>query len=176
MDKGYVDFKRLYTIHQASVYWITRAKGNFSYTRQYSKTVDKVVGIICDQIGVLKRESAYQNYQEKIRRIKYYDSISQVTYIFITNNMLLSTSMVAALYKQRWQIQLFFKWIKQHLKIKSFFGTSRNAVYTQNMDCGKCSCINCNHKEKFKIKTFTLHFITKINRLCYLENTHTTSV
>ena len=131
MDKGYVDFKRLYTIHQASAFWITRAKDNFSYTRQYSKTVDKEVGIICDQIGVLKRESAYQNYPEKIRRIKYYDSISQVTYIFITNNMLLSASMVAALYKQRWQVELFFKWIKQHLKIKSFFGTSRNAVYTQ---------------------------------------------
>jgi len=131
MDKGYVDFERLYNIHQASAFWITRAKDNFSYTRQYSNPVKKETGIICDQIGVLKREKAYQKYPEKIRRIKYYDSISATTYVFITNNKILDATMIAALYKQRWQVELFFKWIKQHLKIKSFFGTSRNAVHTQ---------------------------------------------
>lgn len=131
MDKGYVDFERLYNIHQASAFWITRAKDNFSYTRQYSSQVKKETGIICDQIGVLKREKAYQKYPEKIRRIKYYDSISATTYVFITNNKILDATMIAALYKQRWQVELFFKWIKQHLKIKSFFGTSRNAVHTQ---------------------------------------------
>jgi transposase len=131
MDKGYVDFERLYNIHQASAFWITRAKDNFSYTRQYSSPVKKESGIICDQTGILKREKAYQNYPEKIRRIKYYDSISKNTYVFITNNKILDATMIAALYKQRWQIELFFKWIKQHLKIKSFFGTSRNAVHTQ---------------------------------------------
>lgn len=131
MDKGYVDFERLYKIHQASAFWITRAKDNFSYTRQYSSQVKKETGIICDQIGVLKREKAYQKYPEKIRRIKYYDNISKTTYVFITNNKILDATMIAALYKQRWQVELFFKWIKQHLKIKSFFGTSRNAVHTQ---------------------------------------------
>ncbi len=131
MDKGYVDFERLYNIHQASAFWITRAKDNFSYTRQYSSQVKKETGIICDQIGVLKREKAYQKYPEKLRRIKYYDCISKTTYVFITNNKILDATMIAALYKQRWQVELFFKWIKQHLKIKSFFGTSRNAVHTQ---------------------------------------------
>lgn len=131
MDKGYVDFERLYNIHQASAFWITRAKDNFSYTRQYSSQVKKETGIICDQIGILKRKKAYQKYPEKIRRIKYYDCISKTAYVFITNNKILDATMIAALYKQRWQVELFFKWIKQHLKIKSFFGTSRNAVYTQ---------------------------------------------
>ena len=131
MDKGYVDFERLYSIHQASAFWITRAKDNFSYTRQYSNPVKKVRGIICDQTGILKRKVAYQKYPEKIRRIKYYDTISKNTYVFITNNKLLDATMIADLYKQRWQVELFFKWIKQHLKIKSFFGTSRNAVHTQ---------------------------------------------
>ena len=131
MDKGYVDFERLYSIHQASAFWITRAKDNFSYTRQYSSQVKKETGLICDQIGVLKRKKAYQKYPEKIRRIKYYDCISKTTYVFITNNKILDATMIAALYKQRWQVELFFKWIKQHLKIKSFFGTSRNAVPTQ---------------------------------------------
>ena len=131
MDKGYVDFERLYKIHQACAFWITRAKDNFSYTRQYSSQVKKETGVICDQIGILKRKNAYQKYPEKIRRIKYYDSVSKTTYVFITNNKILDATMIAALYKQRWQVELFFKWIKQHLKIKSFFGTSRNAVHTQ---------------------------------------------
>jgi len=131
MDKGYVDFERLYNIHQASAFWITRAKDNFSYTRQYSNQIKKEAGIKCDQIGILKREKVYQKYPEKIRRIKYYDSISKTTYVFITNNKILDATMIGALYKQRWQVELFFKWIKQHLKIKSFFGTSRNAVHTQ---------------------------------------------
>ena len=131
MDKGYLDFERLYTIHQAAAFWITRAKDNFSYTRQYSAKVNKETGVICDQLGVLKRKTAQQKYPQKIRRIKYYDDVSKCTYVFITNNKTLDAPMIAALYKQRWQIELFFKWIKQHLKIKSFFGTSRNAVHTQ---------------------------------------------
>ena len=131
MDKGYLDFERLYTIHQAAAFWITRAKDNFSYTRQYSAKVNKETGVICDQLGVLKRKTAQQKYPQKIRRIKYYDDVSKCTYVFITNNKTLDAPMIAAIYKQRWQIELFFKWIKQHLKIKSFFGTSRNAVHTQ---------------------------------------------
>ena len=111
MDKGYVDFERLYNIHQASAFWITRAKDNFSYTRQYSSPVKKETGVICDQIGVLKREKAFQKYPEKIRRIKYYDSISTTTYVFITNNKILDAAMIAALYKQRWQVELFFTWL-----------------------------------------------------------------
>ena len=131
MDKGYIDFERLFRIHQSAAFWITRAKENFSYNRQYSRPVEKSLGIICDQTGVLKRELAFKKYPEKIRRIKYYDNIKRETFVFITNNNVLDATMIVLMYKQRWQIELFFKWIKQHLRIKSFFGTSRNAVYTQ---------------------------------------------
>ena len=170
MDKGYVDFTRLYAIHQASAFWITRAKDNFSYTRQYSAEVDKTTGVICDQTGILKSTIAFKNYPDKIRRIKYYDNISGVTYVFITNNMVIKASMIAALYKQRWQVELFFKWIKQHLKIKSFFGTSRNAVYTQIWIAVSIYVIIAIIKKELKSE-FTLYTLLQKLSVCIFEKT-----
>lgn len=170
MDKGYVDFTRLYAIHQASAFWITRAKDNFSYARQYSAEVDKTIGIICDQTGILKSPIALKKYPDKIRRIKYYDSTSGVTYVFITNNMILKAPMIAALYKQRWQVELFFKWIKQHLKIKSFFGTSRNAVYTQIWIAISIYLLIAIIKKELKSE-FTLYTLLQKLSVCIFEKT-----
>ncbi|MEK9179215.1 MAG: IS4 family transposase, partial [Patescibacteria group bacterium] len=131
LDRGYVDFKRLYKIHQAGAFFVTRAKDNFSFKRLYSNPVDKSKGIICDQVIRLRSYQPAKDYPEKFRRIKFYDFETNHTYVFLTNNFNLPAVTVALLYKYRWQIELFFKWIKQHLSIESFWGRSENAVKTQ---------------------------------------------
>jgi len=131
MDKGYIDYKRLYAIHNVLAFYVTRAKKNFSFRRIYSAKVDKTSGIKCDQTIKLTGYYAAKNYPDKIRRIKYYDKELKRTFVFITNNFKIKALSVAALYKNRWKIELFFKWIKQHLKVKTFWGQSKNAVYTQ---------------------------------------------
>lgn len=131
MDKGYLHWKRLYTFEIEGANWITRAKDNFSYIRQYSNNIDKTMGLKYDQIGILKDKFSFKNYPGKIRRIKYLDPITKIEYVFITNNLMLQANDICKLYKNRWQIELFFKWIKQHLRIKIFYGTSKNAVHTQ---------------------------------------------
>lgn len=130
-DRGYVDFTRLYRITQLSAYFVVRAKSNLNFERMYSSKVDKLTGVMCDQIGKLKGFYASRQYPEKIRRVKFYDAEFNRTFVFLTNNMELSSEQIALLYKNRWQVELFFKWIKQHLKIKSFWGTSENAVRIQ---------------------------------------------
>ena len=131
MDRGYVDFERLYTIHQHKAFFVTRAKNNFQFNRIYSATVDKSIGIMCDQTIQLSGFYPSKFYPDKLRRIKFYDAEQQRTLVFITNNFILTAIDIAMLYKYRWKVELFFKWIKQHLKIKSFWGTSENAVKTQ---------------------------------------------
>ena len=131
MDRGYVDYKRLYRIHQCSAFFVTRAKDNMNYRRLYSHGVDKTKGVLCDQTILLNGYYAAKDYPEKIRRIKFYDEETGRVLIFLTNNFHLKATEVAQLYKHRWKIELFFKWIKQHLKIKSFWGHSENAVKTQ---------------------------------------------
>jgi len=131
MDKGYIDFQRLYRINQGNAYFVTRAKTNMKFRRIYSNTIDKTTGIICDQIILLTNRKTNEKYPDKLRRVKYFNSEINKKFIFITNNFLLPSTTIANLYKQRWQIELFFKWIKQHLRIKSFYGTSFNAVKTQ---------------------------------------------
>ena len=131
MDRGYMDFSRLYTIHQASAFFITRAKRNLQFKRLYSHIIDKKTGLQCDQIIVLKGFYSKQDYPEKIRRIRYFDAEKNKRLVFITNNLTLPALTIAELYRCRWQVELFFKWIKQHLRIKSFYGTSKNAVKTQ---------------------------------------------
>ncbi|MCK9362962.1 MAG: IS4 family transposase [Syntrophales bacterium] len=131
MDRGYLDFSRLYKIHQASAFFVTRAKVNFSRTRLYSNPVDKSTGVQCDQIVVLKGRYAKKDYPEKLRRIRYFDSKNKKTFVFLTNNFVLPAITIADLYRCRWQVELFFKWIKQHLRIKAFYGTTENAVKTQ---------------------------------------------
>ena len=131
MDRAYLDFLRLYKIHQASAFFVTRAKINFSRKRLYSQPVDKSTGVQCDQIVTLTGYYAKKDYPEKLRRIRYFDSKSNKTLVFLTNNFTLPAITIAELYRCRWQVELFFKWIKQHLRIKSFFGTTENAVKTQ---------------------------------------------
>lgn len=131
MDRGYVDFQRFFKISQSSAFFVTRAKSNIQFRRQQSRPVEKASGIICDQIVMLSTRAARKDYPDKLRRIVYRDPITNNLYEFITNNFLLSATIIALLYKQRWQVELFFKWIKQHLRIKSFYGTNENAVKTQ---------------------------------------------
>jgi len=131
MDRGYVDFERFYKIHKSGAFFVTRAKVNMVFKRIYSNSVVKDSGVTCNQIIKLTAYKARKDYPEKLRRIKYYDSITNRTYVFLTNNFVLDAITIAQLYKHRWQIELFFKWIKQHLSIKSFWGRSDNAVKTQ---------------------------------------------
>ena len=131
MDRGYLDFKRLYEIHKAGAFFVTRAKNNTLFERRYSNLVDKTTGVICDQIIFLTGVQTAQKYPDTLRRIKYRDAETKHVYVFLTNNLTASAASIALLYKHRWQIELFFKWIKQHLKIKAFWGHSENAVKTQ---------------------------------------------
>ena len=130
-DRAYVDYSRLYRITTSNAYFVVRAKSNMKFKRMYSKEKDKSAGIIYDQIGKIDGFYTSKQYPEKIRRVKFIDFESQKTFVFLTNNFDLSASNIALLYKQRWQVELFFKWIKQHLKMKSFWGTSENAVRLQ---------------------------------------------
>ena len=130
-DRGYVDFGRLYKITTLGAFFVIRAKTTLKFSRLYSAKVDKESGVLYDQIGKLTGFYSLKDYPEKLRRIKYYDEGTEKTFIFLTNNMALTALEVALLYKNRWQIELFFKWIKQHLKIKAFWGTSENAVRIQ---------------------------------------------
>jgi hypothetical protein len=131
MDRAYVDFQRLYALHQERAFFVTRAKSNFKCNRRYSHSIDKATGVQCDQTIVLTTHYPSQNYPEPLRRIRFYDSERQKRLIFLTNNFQLPPETIAQLYKARWRIELFFKWIKQHLRIKSFYGTSQNAVKVQ---------------------------------------------
>ncbi len=131
MDRGYVDYKRLYKIHQCDAFFVTRTKDNMNYRRLYSHTVDKTKGVFCDQTIMLNGYYAAKDYPGKMRRIKFYDEETGKVLIFLTNNFRLTALEITQLYKHRWKIELFFKWIKQHLKIKSFWGHSENAVKTQ---------------------------------------------
>jgi len=131
VDKGYIDFKRLYKLHLKGSFFVTRAKDNMRFKRMYSKAVDKTTGVLYDQIGRLETYYSRKDYPEKLRRIKYYDQNRDRTFIFITNNTDLKAEEIAMLYKKRWEVELFFKWMKQHLRIKSFWGTTMNAVKVQ---------------------------------------------
>ncbi len=130
MDRAYLDFERLYTLHTLKAYFVTRAKKNFQFQRRYSHPSDRSTGIVCDQTVTLTGFYPKQRYPEALRRIKYRDPEGRVL-VFLTNDFSLPALTIAELYKARWQIELFFKWIKQHLRIKVFFGTSANAVKTQ---------------------------------------------
>jgi len=131
IDRGYLDFDRLYAIHQASAFYVIRAKSNFWFKRLYSRPVDKSTGVQSDQIIVLEGFYSHKAYPDKLRRIRYFDAEQNKRLIFLTNNFTLPALTIAELFRCRWQIELFFKWIKQHLRIKAFYGTTENAVKTQ---------------------------------------------
>jgi hypothetical protein len=130
-DRGYVDFERLYRITRHSAYFVVRAKTNLCFKRLYSLKSNKEAGVKSDQIGKLTGFYVSKDYPEKLRRVKFYDKESDRTFVFLSNNFELSAEEIAFLYKNRWQIELFFKWIKQHLKIKAFWGITENAVRIQ---------------------------------------------
>lgn len=131
VDKAYIDFRRLFKLHSQGAFFVTRAKNNMRFKRMYSNPVDKTNGVQNDQIGKLEGYYSKKDYPGKLRRIKYYDKESKKTLIFLTNNSDLEANEIALLYKKRWEVELFFKWMKQHLKIKSFWGTTMNAVKIQ---------------------------------------------
>ncbi|OFZ70583.1 MAG: transposase [Betaproteobacteria bacterium RBG_16_58_11] len=131
MDRGYLDFARLYTLHQAQAFFVTRTKSNTKLRRVYSAPVDRSTGIICDQTIALTGATSRKDYPEHLRRIRYKDPDTGKTLVFLTNNFTLPAATICALYKARWQVELFFKWIKQHLRIKKFYGNSENAVKSQ---------------------------------------------
>ena len=131
MDRGYVDFARLYKMHQAGAFFVTRAKSNMNARRVYSTKTDRSTGVVCDQMIAMNGYYIARDYPEHLRRVRFKDPESGKNLIFLTNNTTLPALTIAALYKNRWQVELFFKWIKQHLRIKKFLGTSQNAVKTQ---------------------------------------------
>ncbi len=131
MDRGYVDFERLYVFTEIAAFFVTRAKTNIKCRRLYSHPVDRDTGLICDQTILLTGIASRKGYPDKLRRVKFHDSETKKTLVFLTNNFKLPALTIARLYRSRWQVELFFKWIKQNLRIKSFYGTSENAVKTQ---------------------------------------------
>lgn len=131
MDRGYLDFARLFKLHLASAFFVTRARKRFAFQRRYSQPVDRTSGVICDQIVTLVNPVPSQGYPEQLRRIRYLDAQTNQRLVFLTNNFSLPPLTIAQLYRSRWQVELFFKWIKQHLRIKNFYGTSENALRTQ---------------------------------------------
>lgn len=130
-DRGYIDFKRLYILHQKEAFFVIRAKKNLKFRRIYSAKCEKDKGVRCDQTIKLTGFYVSKWYPEKLRRVKYYDEETKITFVFLTNNFTLSALEIALIYKYRWQVELFFKWLKQHLKVKKFWGTSENAVKIQ---------------------------------------------
>ena len=131
MDRAYLDFSRLYSMHQQRSFFVIRAKSNLKFRRIYSHPIDKTTGLKCDQTIVVTGISTSKQYPEKLRRIKYYDAATEKMLVFLTNNFMLPPIVIAELYRSRWQVELFFKWIKQNLRIKAFYGTTENAVKTQ---------------------------------------------
>lgn len=131
LDRGYLDFGRLHAIHQASAFLVTRTKSNFRFRRLYSRPIDKSSGVQCDQIILLEGFYSHKAYPDKLRRIRFFDTDQNKRLVFLTNNFTLPALTIAQLFQCRWQIEIFFKWIKQHLRIKAFYGTTENAVKTQ---------------------------------------------
>jgi len=161
-DRGYVDYTRLYKITVHSAFFVIRAKSNLKFNRMYSLKTDKSTGVLCDQIGKLKGFYVSKEYPVKLRRVKFYDKETKRTFVFLTNNFQVTSDQVALLYKNRWQIELFFKWIKQHLKIKSFWGTSENAVRIQIYSAIITYCLVAIVGKELKIERSTYEILQVI--------------
>ena len=170
MDRGYTDFERLYQLQQESAFFVIRAKSNLQFRRIYSQPVEKETGLRCDQTGVLTGFYTSQHYPDKLRRIKYYDAETGKRLVFLTNNLSTPALTITELYRYRWQVELFFKWIKQHLRIKSFFGTSENAVKTQVWIAVSVYVLVAIIKKRFNIQA-SLYSILQILSLTVFETT-----
>ena len=170
MDRGYLDFERLYHLEQESAFFVIRAKSNLQCRRIYSHAIDKSTGLRCDQTVALTGFYTAQHYPDKLRRIKYYDAQTGKQFVFLTNNFSLPALTITELYRYRWQVELFFKWIKQHLRIKSFFGTSENAVKTQVWIAVSVYVLVAIIKKRLNIKA-SLYSILQILSLTVFETT-----
>jgi hypothetical protein len=169
LDRGYLDFKRLFVIHQAGAFFVTRAKSNMKFKRRYSQPVDRVnTNVICDQTGVLTVYYSNKDYPAALRRVVVKDETGK-RITFLTNNFSLKPELIAQLYRQRWQVELFFKWIKQHLRIKAFYGHSENAVKTQIWIAICTYVLIAIAKKRLKL-THSLYEILQILSLTMFEN------
>lgn len=175
VDRGYTDFQRLFRIHQSNAFFIIRAKDNLRFSRVSSLPVDKNKGMLCDQRIILSNFYASKDYPEQLRRIKFFDEETQKTLVFLTNNFDLPATDIAQLYKHRWKIELFFKWIKQHLKIKSFWGRTENAVKTQIWTAVCVYVLVAIAKKKFKLKQ-SLYEILQVISVCPFDKTPITKL
>jgi hypothetical protein len=171
MDRGYLDFARLYKLHQAGAFFVTRAKRGMNARRVYSTKTDRSSGVICDQAIALNGFYGSKNYPEHLRRIRFKDPESGKTLVFLTNNTSLPSLTIAALYKSRWQVELFFKWIKQHLRIKKFLGTSENAVKTQIWCAVSTYVIIAIVKKELQLDA-SLYTLLQILSVSIFEKTH----
>jgi len=173
MDRGYLDFSRLFTMAQTGAFFVIRAKSNTLYDRRYSHQITpeaKISGVRCDQTIILTGNNAKKNYPQSLRRIKYYDEKTDKTFNFLTNNFIIPAQTIADLYRYRWQVELFFKWIKQHLKIKSFFGTTENAVKSQIWIAISVYVLIAIIKKRLNLK-MELYIILQILSLTLFEKT-----
>lgn len=169
MDRGYLDFARLFMIHQAKAFFVTRAKSNTQFKRRYSHPVDRAdTTVICDQTGVLTTHYSSKDYPATLRRVVVKDDKGK-RLVFLTNNTTLAPQVIADLYRQRWQVELFFKWIKQHLRIKVFFGTSENAVKTQVWIAISTYLIIAIAKKRLHLEHHSLYEILQILSLSMFE-------
>ena len=168
MDRGYLDFKRLYRWHTAGAYFVIRAKSNTKFKRRYSRSVEMNKGVKCDHTVILTGLNSLAAYPKTLRRIHYYDSETEKHFNFLTNNFVCSAQTIADLYRYRWQIELFFKWIKQHLRIKTFYGASENAVKTQIWIAVSVYVLVAIIKKRLKIET-SLYNILQVLSLTLFE-------
>lgn len=171
MDRGYLDFDRLAKMDEAGCFFVTRAKSNMKSQRRYSRPVDRATGLICDQTIILTGFYSSQGFERPLRRIKFNDPDTGKVLVFLTNNFSLSAVSITRLYKYRWQIELFFKWIKNHLRIKSFFGHSENAVKAQIWSAVCIYLVIAIIKKRLEIKA-SLYEILQILSLTLFEKTH----
>jgi len=169
MDRGYLDFRRLYILDQCMAFFIIRSKVNTKFRRLYSRTIDKDLGLRCDQTILLSGIKTSKQYPDKLRRVGYFDHTSQRRFSFLTNNFIVPALVVAELYRCRWQVELFFKWIKQHLRIKSFYGTSENAVKTQIWIAVSVYVLVAIVKKRLRLDQLSLYTILQILSVTLFE-------
>jgi hypothetical protein len=170
MDRGYLDFERLFRLHSAGSFFVTRGKSNLKAQRRYSRAVDRSTGLICDQTIVLTGFYSSQNFETPLRRIRFNDPTTGKRFVFLTNNFVLPALTITKLYRCRWQVELFFKWIKQHLRIKQFYGTTENAVKTQIWTAVSTYVLVAIVKKRLKIQA-SLYEMLQILSLTMFEQT-----
>jgi len=169
MDRGYLDFRRLYLLHQCMAFFIIRSKTNTRFRRLYSHTIDKSSGLRCDQTIILTGPKTKRQYPDKIRRVKFFDAEKERSFSFLSNNFIVPPLVIADLYRCRWQVELFFKWIKQHLRIKAFYGTSENAVKTQIWIAVAVYVLVAIVKKQLRLQDLTLYTILQILSVTLFE-------